>query len=196
MVISLSHKSMPLSIQISMNNFLDKSENRLLLIISKTFNTEIEKLFSSLEMVSNFFLVSLILFRSSLLKDIKYENLQCISSFYMHIIEKSFFEKFTCLKLHDKSIIKKDQINKAFLYSRFGILEILIALQVQRDIKIENLNSRLKLIHQNHIFEAEDNLLVDEFNLFLKNLDKKFHKENAYYQEYLELRNEMLPSEN
>jgi hypothetical protein len=150
----ISEKTCPLEIGFILNNIFEPQKNQILLYMTHHFKNKIDYIFSSLERVSNFMIISFIFLKHTNTKEIKYEDLQMISNFYENIINMSYRNTFILRKKIQNNMINEDTLRRAFNISRAQIIENFIILQVQKDIKIPNFEKKLtellELLEQNH----------------------------------------------
>ena len=207
----ISEKTCPLSLHFALENIFDGHQNQLLLIVTRAFRDCSEGLFASLERVANFMIISFIFFKFTNIKEIKFEDLQQIASFYHEVICESYRRRFVFLTAAKTELISEAQLRHALQVSRAQICEILIILHVQKDVKIPRLEQRLGdlfawLVEKYPRADSGDaehsrsstslhntHSPLKHFSNIFENLAKKFHHENAYYANFAEFKMQVLP---
>lgn len=181
------------------------------MILTRTFKDRVPRIFSSLETIANFILISFIFFKFINIKEIKFEDLQQIGSFYHDLISQSFRRTFALASIAKAKLINEDQLRRAFNVARAQICQILVILHVQKDIKIvrfeQTMAAVFKELSQKYPREDLDSRCSNEeessasqnaetplthFSEMFENLGKKFHHENAYHKNYVEFKMQVL----
>ena len=210
MLMGLSDKVFPFSISFPFKGMFKTRKNQLLVIICQMFKANLEYLMTSFERLSNFIIMSYMFLKSTNTKEIRYEDLQLIASFYERLILASYNIHFQTNKTFRCSLMNRDNVFWAMDVARANILENFIILQIQKDIKINNFDQKLSnlwfsTLKKDEIVEeskeaqalrsngdmkksakvdcVEKELSVSRgnFEKIFDDLTKKFHKDNAYH---------------